>query len=483
METEAVDGRTVEDFEALFAWLRASDEKNEVEHVEAYRTRDDGGGGSAPMDLGWGLRATKTLKANERALSVSKSSWLTVEYGLSDGEIGGALREALEDFGTARWTILALTLLKERERGSKAKFAAYVKTLPKRLDSPLFWSAEELGMLNGTQLLDSAAGYDAYLRDAYASLKEGLFAKYSTLFDASPGAAFDEASFRWAFGILRSRCLPPCEGAEIALVPGVDLCNHSTLSTSKWVASGGFAGAVAGLFGQKREGGTMRIDVDRTTQKGEPIWVNYAPDGIDSQFALDFGFVDAVTPSPGYSLTLSIPEDDVNCFDKLDVLEVAGLSESPTFTLRPYSDPDRELRTFLRLLNCQGQDAFLLEALFRQQTWGLISDPLSKENEAACCASVINGCAAALSAYDTRTVDIEKSTLSSPPGSLSHRENVACRVRLAEKSALIETASFFDVVASRLDKLEYYQERRLRSLNLIAEDGSSTYDPFNETMA
>ena len=172
----------------------------------------------------------------------------------------------------------------------------------------------------------------------------------------------------------------------------------------------------------------------------------------------------------------------VDC-GEVDVLDVAGLSETPSFVLRPYSDPDPELRTFLRLLNCQGQDAFLLEALFRQQCWQLISDPLSKENEADCCASILDGVAAALSAYASRGVDQEKSTLTSTPGSLTHRQNLAVRVRLAEKSALIETASFFDVVASRLDKLEYYQERRLRSLNLLDEDGSSTYDPFNETMA
>jgi len=296
--------------------------------------------------------------------------------------------------------------------------------------------------------------------------------------------AFDEASFRWAFGILRSRTMAPCDGANIALIPGLDLINHSSLSTARWKVGGG--GGVAGLFGGAgAASAAASVDCDRDYKENDQIYVNYIPDGIDSQFALDFGFVDVVNPSPGYSLTLSIPEDDPNLFDKLDVLETRGLPESPTFVLRPYSDPDRDLRTFLRLLHCRNTDAFLLEALFRQQCWSLLSEPLSRDNEADCCASITDGVAGALGAYATRTTDEEKTFLMTPPSARSGgaRREIAVRCRLAEKSALVEAAAFFDVVAASLDRLEYYQERRLRSLNLLNDDGSSTYDPFKETMA
>jgi [ribulose-bisphosphate carboxylase]-lysine N-methyltransferase len=320
-----------------------------------------------------------------------------------------------------------------------------------------------------------------------------MFAKHADVFDVE--GAFSEDNFRWAFGILRSRTMAPCDGANIALVPGVDLVNHSSLSQARWRVSGGVAGAVAGLFGGGKgdDGVSARVECDRALNVNEPLYVNYNPEGTDTSFALDFGFVDTITPSPGYALSLSVPEDDPNVFDKLDVLDVCGLGETPTFTLRAYSDPDPDLRTFLRLLNCKNQDAFLLEALFRQQCWSLISEPLSRENEADCCASMTDGVAAALSTYASRTLDEEKAYLMSPPSARRAaagdderarvRKDVAVRVRLAEKSTLIETASFFDVIASGLDGMEYYQERRLRSLNLLDEDGSSTYDPFNETMA
>ena len=479
---------TAAEYDALWSWLESNGA--DVSKVEPYEASASGEDEDA-MDMGWGVRAREALSSGARAIVVPRKLWMTPETGKSDAELGRALTD--EAFGLATWTTLALTLLKERERGPRSTFAAYVETLPETLHAPLFWSAEELGEIQGTQLLDNAAGYDGYLRGVYEELRDGLFAKYPDIFDVD--GAFDESSFRWAFGILRSRTMAPLEGANITLVPGIDLINHSSLSESVWkVGDGGVAGAVAGFFGNAggADGVSARVDCDRALKEKEPLWVNYIPGGIDSSFALDFGFVDAATPSPGYSLALSVPEDDVNYYDKLDVLDVCGLGENPTFTLRAYKNPSPELRTFLRLLNCQGQDAFLLEALFRQDCWNLISDPLSRENEAACCESIVLGVSDALSRFATRTTDDERTYLTTPHAqrvadapskSTAIRREIATRVRLAEKSTLTDVGGFFDSLAASLDELEYYQERRLRSLNLLDDDGKSTYDPFDETMA
>ena len=127
---------------------------------------------------------------------------------------------------------------------------------------------------------------------------------------------------------------------------------------------------------------------------------------VDSQFALDYGFTDDFCSRPGYVLgPISIPETDVNCFDKIDVLEVAGLKEQPAFTIRAFEDPPPELRVFMRLLNLSGEDAFLLEAIFRQEAWALISEPVSQINEQLACTTMINGCEEALRAYPTRIED------------------------------------------------------------------------------
>lgn len=44
-----------------------------------------------------------------------------------------------------------------------------------------------------------------------------------------------------------------------------------------------------------------------------------------------------------------------------------------------------------------GADAFLLEALFRNETWDFMLQPVSRENEDALCQSMIAGCRSALS--------------------------------------------------------------------------------------
>ena len=65
----------------------------------------------------------------------------------------------------------------------------------------------------------------------------------------------------------------------------------------------------------------------------------------------------------------------------------------------------------------------------------------------------------------------------------SPRLRLAARVRMGEKQALEEVLGYYASVEARLDRTEYYQERRLRSLNLLDRDGNSTYDPFRDTMA
>lgn len=42
--------------------------------------------------------------------------------------------------------------------------------------------------------------------------------------------------------------------------------------------------------------------------------------------------------------------------------------------------------------DCAGPDAFLMEALFRNEVWGHMQVPVSRVNEEAVCQSMIDGC-------------------------------------------------------------------------------------------
>jgi hypothetical protein len=54
-----------------------------------------------------------------------------------------------------------------------------------------------------------------------------------------------------------------------------------------------------------------------------------------------------------------------NIDDKLDILEQEGLPSSIDFVLTAGEAPSTQMLAFLRLMQLNGMDSFLLEALFR----------------------------------------------------------------------------------------------------------------------
>ena len=54
---------------------------------------------------------------------------------------------------------LALLLVAERAKGADSAWAGYLASLPERPESPLFWTPEQLALLDGTQLQQSIEGY------------------------------------------------------------------------------------------------------------------------------------------------------------------------------------------------------------------------------------------------------------------------------------------------------------------------------------
>jgi len=411
-----------------------------------------------------GLFAARDLKAGEQVLSVPKSLWMSVETAGQSPAVGAHVQ------GLRPWVALALHLLDERSKGDDSRWAPYIRSLPQEgeLASPMFWPDEDLALLQGTQLLSSAMGYRQYITREWQGLREGLFDQQPGVFDAE---VFSEEAFAWAFGILRSRVLPPCEGDSIALVPGMDMLNHGAASSEGWESGSG------GIFGSG--GSVMRAKSGQDYMPDQEVMLNYGQDKIDAQLALDFGFVPK-GGTPGYILTLAVPEADRNADDKIDIAELAGLGAMPSFSLLASDTVDPTLHTFIRLLNLQGSDCFLLEALFRDRCWELISEPVSEENERMVCESMLTGCQEALNAYPTTVKEDEALLRETPLGS---RAYVAIQARLGEKRALAQTRNYFEDVAQDLPRLEFYQERRLRGLGLMDEDGSSTYDPFQEDFA
>ena len=315
------------------------------------------------------------------------------------------------------------------------------------------------------------------------------------------------------------------------IVPGIDLVSHSrspnaSLRVSKSGRDGGGGGGVGGFLGglglgsnnnnnnnNNSEGGAsssggggrvafLEVTSDRDLGAGEALTIDFGPGRTDSQVLLDHGAVDPAAPRPGFVLTLALPREPeieegaaeaspprpAPTFfdDKLDVAGGAGYGPSATFVLDPRARaPPQEMLAYLRLMNLGGADAFLLEPVFRGEVWSRhVQDPVSRENERAVCASMAGGCAAALAriggdaAGDERELASSGSGGSGGGGASARRAAAALRVRCGERAALASAARWFAGREASLDSLEYYQERRLRGLGLLDEEGRSTYDDF-----
>eukprot|EP00897_Mesotaenium_endlicherianum_P010636 jgi/Mesen1/9600/ME000657S08867 len=377
------------------------------------------------------------------------------------------------------WVALALFILLEKA-DENSKWKPYLDILPEKLDSPLFWSDEELAELQGSQLLGQVEGYRELLHAEYERVSQQLLAPHPELF---PEGLITLESFMWAFGILRSRAFPPLIGEDMALVPLLDLANHASARVPP--KAGPWEKKSAGLFDRQQ---VVSMKAGFQHAPGQQVMMEYGAAKSNGQLALDYGLADRekAVPSSGatagaadlednarevFQLTLQISDADRFLDDKSDVAELSGLEATNYFDLQRGQGPPQTMVTFLRLMALGGSDAFLLEALFRNAAWGHLELPVSRENEEAICQAMMEGCRATLSGY---TCGIDQDLRLLKEGGLSRAHETAVIVRLGEKRVLTETLDWFEARLQGLDNLEYYAERRLRDLGLLDDTGNMT---------
>lgn len=122
-----------------------------------------------------------------------------------------------------------------------------------------------------------------------------------------------------------------------------------------------------------------------------------------------------------------------------------------------------------------GQDAFILEACFAGTVFHTLNMPFSKSNELAVVEYLINFCEKQLKQLDavkSVATDRQLSTtvVSDNDGDLMKEVQLA-KLRLQERKAIEVTLNMLKTDLSSLqgpmDYREYYQERRLKELDLL----------------
>lgn len=383
-------------------------------------------------------------------LEVPKRFWINPDT-VADSEIGSVCS------GLKPWVSVALFLIREKMR-KESLWRSYIDLLPECTNSTLFWSEEELSELQGSQLLNTTMGVKELVRNEFEKAEEEVLIPHKQLFPYK--ITYDD--FFWAFGMLRSRAFTRLSGQSLVLIPLADLVNHSSDITSENYA---YEIKGAGLFSREQ---LFSLRAPVPIKAGNQVYIQYDLNKTNAELALDYGFIEPTPQRNTYTLTLEIPESDPFFGDKLDVAETNGMSETAYFDITLGEPLPPTMIPYLRLVALRDTDAFLLESIFRNSIWGHLELPVSRDNEELICRVVRDACRAALSAYST-TIDEDEKLLEQ--GGLEPKKEIAVGTRLGEKKVLRQIDSIFQGRESELNVLEYYQERRLKSLGLIGEEG------------
>lgn len=401
---------------------------------------------------GLGLVATRDISKNDVVLEVPKKFWINPDAA-SASEIGSICS------GLKPWISVALFLLRERFKGEESKWKYYFDVLPESTDSSIYWSEEELLEIQGTQLLSTTLGVKEYVQNEFVKVEEEIILPNKQLFPFP--IALDD--FFWAFGMLRSRAFSRLRNQNLVVIPFADLINHSVKVTTEDHAYE--VRGPAGLFSWDY---LFQLRSPLSLKAGEQVFIQYDLNKSNADMALDYGFIEPSSGRDAFTLTLEISEADQFYADKLDIAELSGLGESSYFDIK-YGQPlQTAMLQYLRLLALGGTDAFLLESIFRNKVWGFLELPVSRANEELICQVVRGACKSALSGYHT-TIEEDEKLLEE--GNLSPRLATAVGVRIGEKKVLQQIDDIFKERESELDFLEYYQERRLKDLGLVGEQG------------
>nr|XP_043633824.1 ribulose-1,5 bisphosphate carboxylase/oxygenase large subunit N-methyltransferase, chloroplastic [Erigeron canadensis] len=243
---------------------------------------------------------------------------------------------------------LALFILLHQKLGPASEWAPYIRCLPPVTDlhSSIFWSDEELKMIEICSLYQETLKHKAQIENDFSSIKHVLdrFPEY-----------FEDVTlhkFMHAYNLVESRAWVSTRG--ISMIPFADFFNHDTFSETDVLNDD---------FTQVSE-----VISDENYAPGDEVLIRYGKFS-NARLLLDFGFIPPSNKYDKVQFEVSVPQHDHLRGMKLDLLsrhstpasnDVNDLSSGGNaFTVmevKPSSGKGRgipqSLRAFARVLCC-----------------------------------------------------------------------------------------------------------------------------------
>uniref|UniRef100_A0A480TZS0 protein-histidine N-methyltransferase n=1 Tax=Sus scrofa TaxID=9823 RepID=A0A480TZS0_PIG len=352
------DGKREDYFPDLMKW--ASDNGASVEGFEMVNFKEEG----------FGLRATRDIKAEELFLWVPRKLLMTVESA-KNSVLGPlyAQDRILQAMGNIT---LAFHLLCERA-DPNSFWQPYIQTLPSEYDTPLYFEEDEVRYLQSTQAI----------HDVFSQYKNTArqYAYFYKVIQTHPQAhklplkeSFTYEDYRWAVSsvMTRQNQIPTEDGSRVtlALIPLWDMCNHTN-----------------GLIttGYNLEDDRCECVALRDFRAGEQIYIFYGTRS-NAEFVIHSGFFFDNNSHDRVKIKLGVSKSDRLYAMKAEVLARAGIPTSSVFALHFTEPPvSAQLLAFLRVF-CMTEGELkehLLgeNAIDRIFTLGNSEYPVSWDNE------------------------------------------------------------------------------------------------------
>ncbi|XP_064178331.1 actin-histidine N-methyltransferase [Anguilla rostrata] len=376
---------------------------------------------------GYGLKASRDIKADELFLWIPRKMLMTVES--AKNSVLGPLYSQDRILQAMGNVTLAFHLL--CERADPASFwLPYIQTLPGEYDTPLYYEEDEVQHLQSTQAI----------QDVFSQYKNTArqYAYFYKVIQTHPNAsklplkdAFTFDDYRWAVSsvMTRQNQIPTEDGSRVtlALIPLWDMCNHTN-----------------GLIttGYNLEDDRCECVALQDYKENEQIYIFYGTRS-NAEFVIHNGFFFESNAHDRVKIKLGVSKSERLYAMKAEVLARAGIPASSIFALHCSEPPiSAQLLAFLRVF-CMTEEElkdYLVgdHAINKIFTLGNTEFPVSWENEIKLWTFLETRAALLLKTYKS-TSEEDRLLLEKPD--LSFHSRVAIKLRLAEKEILERAAS------------------------------------------
>ncbi|CDQ62671.1 unnamed protein product [Oncorhynchus mykiss] len=417
------EGSREEFFPTLMAWAQESGASCEGFEIANFAGE------------GFGLRATKDIKAEELFLWIPRKMLMTVES--AKNSVLGPLYSQDRILQAMGNVTLALHLLCERADPS-SPWLPYIKTLPGDYDTPLYYEEEEVRHLLSTQAIQDVLSQYKNTARQYAYFYK-VIQTHPTTSKLPLKDAFTYDDYRWAVSsvMTRQNQIPTEDGSRVtlALIPLWDMCNH----TNGLITTG------------------YNLEDDRCECVAlQDYKENDQVEGFIDRKQCNAAIYETTRASPHSHTKCKVLCCDCTVSLSLFLSPLSTLIRSSIFALH-CSDPpiSAQLLAFLRVF-CMTEEElkdYLVgeHAINKIFTLGNTEFPVSWDNEIKLWTFLETRAALLLQTYKTSSQD-DQCALEKPGLSLHSR--VAIQLRLAEKQILEK------VVASGKAKRLHFQQQQ-----------------------